>query len=142
MLKISCTWEDVKTFRSELDKSQSSSTAHFRSRLLQGVEQLQSALGSHDLGQLHFQPLKDTQGTSIICCVKQIADLKSISNLSLRWLPLVKFLRKTSGSGNSPENSDSSIGMTAIRDLLHSSLEVHKERTTITRHKAAFQSLQ
>lgn len=148
--KISCTWEDVKvykfficsttlcalrnqlnlnlnilqTFRLELEKSQSSSSAHFRSKLLHGVEQLQTALGTQDLGQPYFESLKDSEGTTIICCVKQIADYKSISNLSVRWIPLAKFRRKTT-SGNSPENSDSSIGMTAIRDLLHDSLQVN-----------------
>ncbi|KAI1292173.1 Ankyrin repeat and fibronectin type-III domain-containing protein 1 [Halotydeus destructor] len=128
MLKISSTWEDIKTIRLELERSTSSSLAHFRCKLLLAVEQLQNALGVHDLGQLHYEPLRDSEGTTIICAVKRVTDPKSISSLSVRWLPLAKFRRKLSSANvsvASSENSDSSSanGHTAIRDLLYSSLE-------------------
>lgn len=41
VLQVACTWEDVKSLRQDMEKSQSSSNVHFRSKVLQAVEQMQ-----------------------------------------------------------------------------------------------------
>lgn len=111
--------------RIELDKTRSSSSAHFRSKLLHAVEQMQSALGIQDLGQFHYQPLRDSEGTTVLVTCRQIHDPKLISSLSVRWMPLNKLLRKLFPSaGSSPENSDSSLGFTLAGELLLQSLTV------------------
>ncbi|XP_022238607.1 uncharacterized protein LOC106457080 isoform X2 [Limulus polyphemus] len=94
LMKVACTWEDVKTLRQDMEKSHSASTLHFRSKLLQAIEQMQAALGTHDMGQLFYKPFKDTEGTLVITTVKYVSDLKSQKNLSVRWLPLSKIQRK------------------------------------------------
>ncbi|XP_076334033.1 ankyrin repeat and fibronectin type-III domain-containing protein 1-like isoform X2 [Tachypleus tridentatus] len=94
LMKVACTWEDIKTLRQDMEKSQSSSVLHFRSKLLQAVEQMQGALGVQDLGQLYYKPIKDKESIVVLSSVKNISDPKTLNSLSVRWLPLTKILRK------------------------------------------------
>ncbi|GAB6025733.1 hypothetical protein CHUAL_011717 [Chamberlinius hualienensis] len=94
VMKVACTWDDVKSLRQDMDKSLSSSTVHFRSRLLQAAAQLQTALGVHDLGQFFYKPLKDSFGTIVISTICHVKDVKAITALSMRWVPITKLLRK------------------------------------------------
>ncbi|KAI2804518.1 Ankyrin-repeat and fibronectin type III domain-containing 1 [Blomia tropicalis] len=93
LLKIACTWDDIKMFRRDMEKSQSS-VAHFRTRILLAIEQMQSSLGLSDLGQLFYKPLRDSEGTVVLCTIRALSDPKQISCLSLRWLPLVKLHKR------------------------------------------------
>ncbi|XP_076323113.1 ankyrin repeat and fibronectin type-III domain-containing protein 1-like isoform X2 [Tachypleus tridentatus] len=111
LMKVACTWEDVKTLRQDMEKSHSASTLHFRSKLLQAIEQMQAALGTRDIGQLFYKPFKDTEGTLVITTVRYVSDLKSQKNLSVRWLPLSKIQRtlpsvNTSDYGEAPSVSE------------------------------------
>ena len=55
----------------------------------------QSALGLQDLGQLHYQPLKDSQGTLVISTTCHLSNVKAIpSSLNFKWLPLSKLQRR------------------------------------------------
>ena len=82
-------------FRKDMEKSQSSSVAHFRTRILLAIEQMQSSLGIQDLGRLFYKPLRDAEGTVVFCAVKCAHDAKLIAQcLSLRWLPLVKLQKR------------------------------------------------
>ena len=94
LLKISCTWDDTKMFRKDLEKSQSSSVAHFRSKILLAIEQMQSSLGLQDLGRLFYKLLRDAEGTVVFCAIRCLSDPKLISCLSLRWLPLAKLQKR------------------------------------------------
>ncbi|XP_067128446.1 ankyrin repeat and fibronectin type-III domain-containing protein 1 isoform X2 [Centruroides vittatus] len=121
LMKVACTWEDVKALRQDMEKSPSSSNVHLRSRLLQAVEQMQAALGIQDLGQLFYKPVKDTEGTIVICTVKHIADIKSMVPLSVRWLPLSKIQRKLSSGGNEanePPNA-SEILLSSLQEMIN-----------------------
>ncbi|KAH7948672.1 hypothetical protein HPB49_000628 [Dermacentor silvarum] len=91
---VACTWDDVKTLRLDMEKSHSSSNVHFRSKLLQTVEQMQSALGVQDLGQVYYKPLRDYEGTAVVCVVKYVSEPKTVSALSVRWIPLAKIQRR------------------------------------------------
>ncbi|CAG2107116.1 unnamed protein product, partial [Medioppia subpectinata] len=128
VLKISSTWEDVKTLRRELDKSQSSSVAHFRSKMLSSVEQMQTFLGMQDLGRLFYKPMKDSDGTTVLCTIKRMVDVKSMNWLSLRWMPIAKLQKKLQLNLNAnntsiAETSDASPNCALIGDLLLSSLQ-------------------
>lgn len=95
---------------------------------------MQSALGVQDLGQFHYQPLRDSEGTTVLCTCRKIHDPKLISSLSVRWMPLGKLLRKLYPSaGSSPENSDSSLGFTLAGELLLQSLTVRVEAKALLR---------
>ena len=81
-------------FRKDMEKSQSSSVAHFRTRLLMTIEQMQSSLGVQDLGKLFYKPLRDSEGTIVFCTIQRLLEPKSISCLSVRWLPLAKLHKR------------------------------------------------
>ncbi|XP_070163726.1 uncharacterized protein Wake isoform X2 [Polyergus mexicanus] len=94
LMKVACTWDDVKSLRQDMEKSQSSSTNHFRIRLLQAAAQMQAALCIQDLGQLYHKPIRDIQGTLVFSTVNYIKSAKMVSVLNSRWLPLSKVIKK------------------------------------------------
>lgn len=120
LLKITCcTWDDVKIFRKELEKSQQSSTvAQFRTKILLAIEQMQNSLGIVDLGKIYYKPLRDTEGSVVLCAIRSVPEPKMISCLSVRWLPLAKLQKRiattTTNMFTSERVSDSGISVTDI----------------------------
>ncbi|XP_052070242.1 ankyrin repeat and fibronectin type-III domain-containing protein 1-like isoform X3 [Mytilus californianus] len=114
LMKVSCTWEDVKSLRQDMDKNTSAGTMHFRSKLLQAVSIMQSSLGVQDIGQFHFKPLKDPNGCIILTTVCNIKDPKTVILGSGRWISFAKLLRRSSAAlqelQDSPDVLHSSIG--------------------------------
>lgn len=70
-LQISCTWDDVKLLRTDMEKK-TTSAIHFRTKLLTAIYQMQSALGITDLGQFYHKPLKDSHGTVVLSCILNV----------------------------------------------------------------------
>nr|XP_006816761.1 PREDICTED: ankyrin repeat and fibronectin type-III domain-containing protein 1-like [Saccoglossus kowalevskii] len=118
LMKVACTWEDVDVLRSEMERSMSSSTVAFRSKLLQAVAQLQTVLGIQDLGQLYYQPAKDMSGSLIITTVNYIKDPKVLQSVSLKWTPLARIQRKWIGTPDSEEPSAPDLLMTSIPEKI------------------------
>lgn len=71
MNKVSCTWDDVKSLRRDMEKNATSAT-HFRTKLLTAASQMQSAICIQDLGQLYHKPLRDSQGTVVLVSVNGV----------------------------------------------------------------------
>nr|CAD7411331.1 unnamed protein product [Timema cristinae] len=94
LMKVACTWDDVKSLRQDMEKSLSSSTVHFRIKLLQAAAQMQTALCIQDLGQLYHRPIRDSQGTLVISTVNYVRSPKTVSVLNSRWIPLSKVQKK------------------------------------------------
>lgn len=106
-------WDCVKDLRNDMEKN-SMTKVQFRSKILNAVYQMQMALGINDLGQFHYKPLKDADGTVVLCCVLNIkvsrafwsfsdCELPKIlppqepkSSMNLRWVPLTKLQKKVS----------------------------------------------
>ncbi|XP_077527009.1 ankyrin repeat and fibronectin type III domain containing protein wide awake isoform X3 [Haemaphysalis longicornis] len=119
LMKVACTWDDVKTLRQDMEKSHSSSNVHFRSKLLQTVEQMQSALGVQDLGQVYYKPLRDYEGTAVVCVAKYVSEPKTVSALSVRWIPLAKIQRRmpsVSDGGELPSASE--LLVSSIQEMM------------------------
>lgn len=93
LMKVACTWEDVKSLRTDMERNLSS-PVHFRTKLLSAVCQMQSALGITDLGQLYYKPLRDTQGTVVLTCIQSVKSQKTVSIINSRWLPVSKLQKK------------------------------------------------
>ncbi|XP_017855651.1 PREDICTED: uncharacterized protein LOC108608675 isoform X1 [Drosophila arizonae] len=93
LMKVACTWEDVKSLRTDMERNLSS-PVHFRTKLLSAVCQMQSALGITDLGQLYYKPLRDTQGTVVLTCIQSVKSQKAVSIINSRWLPVSKLQKK------------------------------------------------
>ncbi|XP_052128635.1 uncharacterized protein LOC113212360 isoform X2 [Frankliniella occidentalis] len=96
LMKVACTWDDVKSLRQDMEKSLNSSSIHFLIKLLQAAAQMQTALCIQDLGQLYHRPLRDSQGTLVISMVNYVRSPKSVSVLNSRWLPIGKVVKKAS----------------------------------------------
>nr|CAD7439694.1 unnamed protein product [Timema bartmani] len=94
LMKVACTWDDVKSLRQDMEKSLSSSAVHFRIKLLQAAAQMQTALCIQDLGQLYHRPIRDSQGTLVISTVNYVRSPKTVSVLNSRWIPLSKVQKK------------------------------------------------
>ncbi|XP_013391704.1 ankyrin repeat and fibronectin type-III domain-containing protein 1 isoform X3 [Lingula anatina] len=98
MMKIACTWEDVKSLRQDIEKISSSSLVHFRSKLLQAAAQLQTALGIQDLGQFFYKPIKDSNGSIVLMTVNNIREPKQVNSAAMKWMPFSKVHKRMSVS--------------------------------------------
>ncbi|XP_049869455.1 uncharacterized protein LOC126369199 isoform X2 [Pectinophora gossypiella] len=99
LMKVSCSWDDVKGLRSDMEKHTSSSI-HFRLKLLTAAAQMQSALCIQDLGQLYHKPLRDSHGTVVLSCVNSVKSAKSVSALNSRWAPVSRLRRRVLSEDN------------------------------------------
>ncbi|XP_053698449.1 uncharacterized protein LOC128745401 isoform X2 [Sabethes cyaneus] len=116
MMKVACTWDDVKLLRMDMERN-ASSAIHFRTKLLSAACQMQAALSITDLGQLYYKPLRDVHGTVVLSCVNCIKSPKSISVLNSRWIPLNKIHKKLAVS--SEDSSINELLMNSIQDQIN-----------------------
>ncbi|XP_050433314.1 ankyrin repeat and fibronectin type-III domain-containing protein 1 isoform X2 [Adelges cooleyi] len=95
--KVAFAWKDLKWFKDDLEKSTNSSVG-FRTKLIQAVTQMQDILNTQDLGKVYYKPIRDSDGTTVICTVNNVSQPKNIVNL--KWTPIAKILKKSSRSDN------------------------------------------
>ncbi|XP_028413172.1 ankyrin repeat and fibronectin type-III domain-containing protein 1-like isoform X3 [Dendronephthya gigantea] len=97
LLKVGCTWQDIKMLKDQVERNLSSTSVYLRGRLLQALDTLQAGVGCDDLGQLHYQIIKDKNGTNIIVITKRIKNPSFIRSrtLSMKWISLSKLQKKT-----------------------------------------------
>ncbi|XP_029703127.1 ankyrin repeat and fibronectin type-III domain-containing protein 1 isoform X3 [Takifugu rubripes] len=120
--KVSYLWEEILWLQQCLSLSQSSSSCTLQTRLkmLQAVSQLQGMLGTQDLGQFYFEPIKDKHGSALLVLLK---DMNTCPNLDgARWMQLGK-LQLQRKSISSPEEP-TALDMLLI--TLHEKLAYHK----------------
>lgn len=113
LMKVSCSWDDVKALRSDMEKHTSSSI-HFRLKLLTAAAQMQSALCIQDLGQLYHKPLRDSHGTIVLSCVNSVKSAKSVSALNSRWAGVSRLRRRVL----SEDNTISELLMASVHDQI------------------------
>lgn len=96
LMKVACTWKDVKKLKQEIEKKSSSTSVLFRCKLLQAADSLQGALGKQDLGRLHYKPVRDRNGSTVIVAVNSVTHASSFKPriMSLKWLSLSKLQKK------------------------------------------------
>ncbi|XP_021361615.1 ankyrin repeat and fibronectin type-III domain-containing protein 1-like isoform X2 [Mizuhopecten yessoensis] len=129
LMKISCNWDDVKSFRQDMDKNTSAGTMHFRNKLLQAISVLQSALGVNDLGQFHHKPLKDINGSIILTTVSDVKEMKSVCLSSGKWVNSAKLLRRTSTPNSGGSSTDSTDSMDILVNSLSEMVVYHQTST-------------
>ncbi|KAH9365258.1 hypothetical protein HPB48_015940 [Haemaphysalis longicornis] len=80
---------------------------------------MQSALGVQDLGQVYYKPLRDYEGTAVVCVAKYVSEPKTVSALSVRWIPLAKIQRRmpsVSDGGELPSASE--LLVSSIQEMM------------------------
>ncbi|XP_049614565.1 ankyrin repeat and fibronectin type-III domain-containing protein 1 isoform X2 [Syngnathus scovelli] len=86
--KLSCMWEDVRWLRQSAPAASASSTLQARHKMLSAAGQLQNLLGTHDLGRVHYEPIKDRHGNVLLVTARDADGQHSL--LSGKWVPLAK----------------------------------------------------
>ncbi|KAG7460025.1 hypothetical protein MATL_G00216970 [Megalops atlanticus] len=88
--KLSCAWQQVPWLQQALSSSLSSSSSLLQNRhsILRAVAQLQSSLGTVDLGQVYYEPLKDRHGNVLLLTVRECAPTPHSPDPPLHWTPL------------------------------------------------------
>uniref|UniRef100_H3D5I0 Fibronectin type-III domain-containing protein n=1 Tax=Tetraodon nigroviridis TaxID=99883 RepID=H3D5I0_TETNG len=120
--KVSYLWEEILWLQQCLSLSQSSSSCTLQTRLkmLQAASQLQGMLGTQDLGQVYFEPIKDKHGNALLVLLK---DMNTCPNLDgVHWMQLGK-LQLQRKSISSPEEP-TALDMLLI--TLHEKLAYHR----------------
>nr|XP_061807698.1 ankyrin repeat and fibronectin type-III domain-containing protein 1-like [Nerophis lumbriciformis] len=99
--KLSCMWEDIRWLRQSTSVSMSSSsTLQARHKMLSAAGQLQSLLGTHNLGRVHYEPIKDRHGNVLLVTVRDAENQHSL--FSGKWMQVTK-LQSQRKSLSTPE---------------------------------------
>ncbi|XP_028845855.1 ankyrin repeat and fibronectin type-III domain-containing protein 1 isoform X2 [Denticeps clupeoides] len=125
--KMSYLWEEVSWLQQCVSSAQSSCSCTLQTRLkmLQAVEHLQSLLGTQDMGQVYFEPIRDKHGNALLVLLRDMGLCGGVE--SLRWTPLGKlqFLRKSLSSPEEPTALD------ILLITLHEKLAYHQCSRTL-----------
>ncbi|XP_056153692.1 ankyrin repeat and fibronectin type-III domain-containing protein 1 isoform X2 [Lampris incognitus] len=120
--KVSYLWEEIVWLQQCVSTSQTSCSCALQTRLkmLQAVAHLQGMLGTQDLGQVYFEPIKDKHGNALLVLLR---DMSTCPNLDgVRWTQLCK-LQLQRKSISSPEEP-TALDMLLI--TLHEKLAYHR----------------
>ncbi|XP_037546904.1 ankyrin repeat and fibronectin type-III domain-containing protein 1 [Nematolebias whitei] len=99
--KLSCMWEDVRWLRQSMSVSMSSSsTLQARHKMLTATGQMQNLLGTHNLGRVHYEPIKDRHGNVLLVTIRDTESQHSL--VSGKWMQVTK-LQSQRKSLSTPE---------------------------------------
>lgn len=123
--KLSCAWQQVPWLQQGLSSAHSSPSSLLQNRhnILRAVSQLQSSLGTADLGQVYYEPLKDRQGNVLLVTLKEFPSPPSPPDPPLHWIPLARLEKNRSRTPLLPEPT--------AMDMLYEQL---KEKLSFHRH--------
>ncbi|XP_057673232.1 ankyrin repeat and fibronectin type-III domain-containing protein 1-like [Corythoichthys intestinalis] len=118
--KLSCAWQQVPWLLQALSSAHSSSSSLLQNRhnILKAVSQLQSSLGTMDLGQVHYEPLKDRQGNILLVTLKEFPNATSPSEHPLQWMPLSRLEKNRRRAPLLPEPTAMDMLYEHIREKL------------------------
>ncbi|TWW69369.1 ankyrin repeat and fibronectin type-III domain-containing protein 1-like [Takifugu flavidus] len=90
--KLSCAWQQVPWLQQALASAQFSSSSLLQNRhnILRAVSLLQTSLGTMDLGQVYYEPLKDRQGNILLVTLKDFPTTSSSPDPPFHWMPLAR----------------------------------------------------
>uniref|UniRef100_A0A1A8ER65 Fibronectin type-III domain-containing protein n=2 Tax=Nothobranchius korthausae TaxID=1143690 RepID=A0A1A8ER65_9TELE len=122
--KLSCAWQQVPWLQQALSSAHSSPSSLLQNRhnILRAISQLQSSLGTMDLGQVYFEPLKDRQGNVLLVTLKGFPKATSPPDPPFHWIPLVRLEKNRSRTPLLPEPT----AMDALYDQLEDKLSFHR----------------
>ncbi|XP_017209464.1 ankyrin repeat and fibronectin type-III domain-containing protein 1 isoform X2 [Danio rerio] len=121
--KVCHLWEELSWMQQCISPAHacSSCTLQTRLKLLQAAAQLQALLGTVDLGQVYFEPIKDKHGNAVLVLLKDMSACAPLEGL--RWIPVSKFqLQRRSSSSSSEEPS----ALETLLSTLHEKLSYHR----------------
>ncbi|XP_060060876.1 ankyrin repeat and fibronectin type-III domain-containing protein 1 [Erinaceus europaeus] len=115
--KLSCMWEDIRWLRQSVPISMSSSTVlQMRQKMLAATTQLQNLLGTHNLGRVHYEPIKDRHGNILIVTIREVEMLYSFFNG--KWMQISKLQSQRKSLSTPEEPTALDILLITIQDIL------------------------
>ncbi|XP_044278079.1 ankyrin repeat and fibronectin type-III domain-containing protein 1 isoform X1 [Varanus komodoensis] len=115
--KLSCMWDDIRWMRQNMSVSVSSSTAlQARQKMLSATAQLQNLLGTHNLGRVYYEPIKDRHGNIIIVTIREVETLYSFFNG--KWMQISKLQSQRKSLSTPEEPTALDILLITIQDTL------------------------
>ncbi|XP_043855457.1 ankyrin repeat and fibronectin type-III domain-containing protein 1-like [Dromiciops gliroides] len=115
--KLSCMWEDIRWLRQTVPLSVSSSTAlQARQKMLAATAQLQNLLGTHNLGRVYYEPIKDRHGNIVIVTIREVETLYSFFNG--KWMQISKLQSQRKSLSTPEEPTALDILVITIQDIL------------------------
>ncbi|XP_064808817.1 ankyrin repeat and fibronectin type-III domain-containing protein 1-like [Oncorhynchus masou masou] len=114
--KLSCMWEDVRWLRQSMSVSMSSSsTLQARQKMLSAAGQLQSLLGTHNLGRVHYEPIKDRHGNVLLVTIRDMESQYSF--FSGKWMQVSKLQSQRKSLSTPEEPYALDILLITIQDI-------------------------
>ncbi|XP_014854090.1 PREDICTED: ankyrin repeat and fibronectin type-III domain-containing protein 1 isoform X1 [Poecilia mexicana] len=115
--KLSCMWEDVRWLRQSMSVSMSSSsTLQARHKMLIAAAQLQNLLGTHNLGRVHYEPIKDRHGNVLLVTIRDTESQHSL--FSGRWMQVTKLQSQRKSLSTPEEPYALDILIITMQDIL------------------------
>ncbi|KAL4648135.1 ankyrin repeat and fibronectin type-III domain-containing protein 1 isoform X1 [Arapaima gigas] len=116
--KLSCMWEDVRWLRQSMSASvsSSSSTLQARQKMLAAAGQLQNLLGTHNLGRVYYEPIKDRHGNVLLVTIREMESLYSLFNG--KWMQISKLQSQRKSLSTPEEPTALDILLITIQDIL------------------------
>ena len=111
--KICYLWSDLPKLRSDMSRLNNES---LRVKLVTAAHNMQSALGTENLGVCYHKPIRQQQsGAVVFSLVHHVKSAKSLVSLSLKWAPLSKAQRRL---GSEEEGGVLDLIRSSIRDQI------------------------
>ncbi|XP_029382930.1 ankyrin repeat and fibronectin type-III domain-containing protein 1 isoform X3 [Echeneis naucrates] len=115
--KLSCMWEDVRWLRQSMSVSMSSSsTLQARHKMLTAAGQMQNLLGTHNLGRVHYEPIKDRHGNVLLVTIRDTESQHSL--FSGKWMQVTKLQSQRKSLSTPEEPYALDILIITIQDIL------------------------
>ncbi|KAF6297987.1 ankyrin repeat and fibronectin type III domain containing 1 [Rhinolophus ferrumequinum] len=115
--KLSCMWEDIRWLRQSVPISMSSSTVlQTRQKMLAATAQLQNLLGTHNLGRVYYEPIKDRHGNILTVTIREVEMLYSFFNG--KWMQISKLQSQRKSLSTPEEPTALDILLITIQDIL------------------------
>ncbi|XP_068193774.1 ankyrin repeat and fibronectin type-III domain-containing protein 1 isoform X2 [Antennarius striatus] len=123
--KLSCAWQQVPWLQQVLFSAHSSPSSLLQNRhnILRAVSQLQSSLGTLDLGQVYYEPLKDRQGNVLLVTLKRFSNPPRPPDPPFHWMPLARLEKNRSRTPLLPEPT----AMDMLYEQLKEKLSFHRQ---------------
>ncbi|XP_042372727.1 ankyrin repeat and fibronectin type-III domain-containing protein 1-like, partial [Plectropomus leopardus] len=114
---LSCMWEDVRWLRQSMSVSMSSSsTLQARHKMLTAAGQLQNLLGTHNLGRVHYEPIKDRHGNVLLVTIRDTESQHSL--FSGKWMQVTKLQSQRKSLSTPEEPYALDVLIITIQDIL------------------------
>ncbi|XP_075439866.1 ankyrin repeat and fibronectin type-III domain-containing protein 1-like [Ascaphus truei] len=115
--KLSSMWDDIRWLRQSMSISMSSSTAlQARQKMLAATAQIQNLLGTHNLGRVYYEPIKDRHGNVLIVTIREVESLYSFFNG--KWIQISKLQSQRKSLSTPEEPTALDILLITIQEIL------------------------